>query len=162
MIRHIFVLFALLVLVGGCAGYQNVSRQRFDTLPQHYTQFDADLAWQVKNLGSETVISGEFKNVRYQFMTDVEVWVAALDAGGKEIARSASLVIPHQLKQNDIAPFALKLPVAVAPGSKLRFTYNYTGSDGGDERGTYWTQSFLAVVPGGPQSPAPRGGGAGY
>jgi hypothetical protein len=83
-------------------------------------------------------------------MDNVEIWVAALDAKGKPIARSVSYVIPHMLQQGEVTPFTVRLPVAVAPGSKLRFTYKYTGveaasSEGGGDIGD-WMQTFYTVV----------------
>jgi hypothetical protein len=56
------------------------------------------------------------------------------------------------LNLDDSAEFSLKLPVPVAPGTKLRFTYKYRPSEGGGrpgglEAGTPWMQSFETVVP---------------
>lgn len=142
----------LAVSLWGCASYPDVNLQRLSTLPQHYSQFDAVLAWEVKRAGSETVIDGVFKNVRYNEMDGIEVWVAALDSAGKTVARSASYIMPHMLGMDAAAPFSLKLPLKAVSGSKLRFTYRYTaleggGNDGGVSAGN-WMQSFDAEVPG--------------
>ena len=146
MLRYLCILISFLIFLGGCAAYPDVNRDRLESLPQHYVQFDVDLAWQVKSVGSQTLVTGELKNLRFQFMDDIEVWVAALDAAGKQRARSVSFIAPHELRKGEIAPFSLTLPVAVAQGSTLRFTYNYTGSDGGDDKGGFRTQSFLSDV----------------
>ena len=152
MVR-LFVLLAMIAaLLCACATYPDPARMRLESLPQHYSQFDLQLAWEVKVVDGETIVDGAVKNVRYAFMNDLEIWVMVLDATGKVVARSVSFVIPHQLDRDNYAGFGLKLPVAAPPGTKLRFTYRYRGSDGGDghrsgEGGTPWMQSFESVVP---------------
>ena len=148
MIRYLIVLLSCAVLLGGCATTPDVNRLRLQSLPQHYSQFDVDLSWEVKSAGGETFIDGELKSIRYQFMEDIEIWVAVLDATGKTVGRSVSYLIPYEVKQGDIVPFSLRLPVAAQPGTKLRFTYKYVASDGGDDKGDSRTQSFESVVPG--------------
>jgi hypothetical protein len=138
-------------LLGSCASYPNTTKIRLETLPQHYSQFDVRLAWETKTAGNQTVVDGVAKNVRYAYMYDLEIWVAVLNNAGKVVARSVSFVIPRQLNQDEAAEFSLKLPVAAPPGTRLRFTYQYRGSDGGDSRGfgeggTPWMQSFESVV----------------
>lgn len=148
------ILAITLLLSAGCATYQDSSRQRMQALPQHYSQFDLVLGWQTRVVGGKTVVDGVVKNVRYAQMYDLEIWVAVLDQAGKVKARSVSYVIPRKLDLDESADFSLKLPVAAAPGTRLRFTYRYRGSEGGEgvgsglERGTNWMQSFEAIVPG--------------
>jgi len=146
MLRISMLCVAVLVLLGGCATYRNDSQERMQTLPQHYAQFDAKLAWEVKPLDGATVINGVVKNVRYYEMTDLEIWVYVLDANGKEVQRTVDFV--YKLKENEAAPFALKIKPA-ASGTKLRFMYSYIGHDGGGESGDTipWRQTFDAVVP---------------
>jgi hypothetical protein len=149
--KQLAMLACTILLLGGCATYQGTTRS-LDALSQRYAQFDLLVGWDVKAVDGSTVISGVVKNVRYLYMEDLEIWVEALDPAGKVTARAVSFVIPHQLPQDQSAEFALKLPVAVAPGSKLRFTYKYlgndgAGSDGGGGGGVNWWQSFEAVVP---------------
>ena len=154
MIRRLCMLVLTAALLGACATtYHDTSRERLETLTQRYSQFDLVLAWETKVVGGNTVVDGVVKNVRYAAMYDLEIWVAVLDPAGKAMARSVSFVIPRQLNLDESAEFGLKLPVAVAPGTKLRFTYRYRGSEGGEgfggglERGPNWMQSFDAVVP---------------
>jgi len=152
MVRLAALLALIAALLGACATYHDTSRQRFAALPQHYSQFDLQLAWEIKPAGGDTVVDGVAKNVRYAYMYDLEIWVAILDARGKVAARSVSFIIPRQLEQDDSAAFSLQLPVAAPPGTKLRFTYQYRGSDGGDgERSggglVPWMQSFETEVP---------------
>ena len=149
MVGYICSLVAIMFTLGGCATYHDANRERLEKLPQHYSQFDAVLAWQISNEDSQTVVDGEFKNIRYEFMNNIEVWVEALDASGKPVARSVSFILPNELKHDDIAPFGLELPVKAMPGTKLRFTYKYMGSDGGGSEGDglNWMQSFDAEVP---------------
>ena len=80
MTRHICIMVSLLIVLVGCATHPDVNQVRLQSLPQHYTQFDIDMAWQVKSAGSQTVVDGEFKNLRYAFMDNIEVWVAVLGA----------------------------------------------------------------------------------
>lgn len=151
MFRYLCALTTLLIALGGCASYPDVNRQRLENLPQHYSHYDAHLAWQLRGAGSEMIIEGEFKNARYSTMEDIEVWIAALDPAGKTIARSVGFVVPHEIRLEEIAPFTVKLPVSAVPGMKLRFTYKYVGKDGGSDGGGggvgTWMQSFDAVVP---------------
>ncbi|WP_239026958.1 hypothetical protein [Geomonas oryzisoli] len=99
------------------------------------------LAWEIKQAGMEAVVEGVGKNLRYAFMEGIEIWIAAVDAAGKTTARNVCFVIPRQVKQDEIFPFSVKLPIAVEPGMLLKFTYKYNGSDGGDG-GVDWMQSF--------------------
>jgi hypothetical protein len=154
MMKRVAILAIALLLSVGCATYQGTGRQRLQTLPQHYSQFDLVMGWETRVVGGKTVVDGVVKNVRYAEMYDLEIWVAVLDQAGKVKARSVSYVIPRKLDLDQSADFSLKLPVAAAPGTRLRFTYRYRGSEGGEglggglERGTNWMQSFEAVVPG--------------
>ena len=152
MIRFMILLVLTAALLGACSTYRDTTRQRLETLPQHYSQFDLQLGWETKVAGGHTVVDGVAKNVRYAFMFNLEIWVALLDDAGKVVARSVSYVIPRQLDQDDSAEFSLKLPVTAPPGARLRFTYRYRGSDGGGDHrigdgGTTWTQSFETEVP---------------
>jgi hypothetical protein len=153
MIRRFLLLAITAALLGACATYHDTGRERLQTMTQRYSQFDLVLAWETNVAGSNTLVEGAVKNVRWAYMYDLEIWVAVLDPAGKLAARSMTFVIPHQLNMDETAEFSLKLPVAVTPGTKLRFTYKYRGSDGGEgptlglEGGTPWMQSFDAVVP---------------
>jgi hypothetical protein len=152
--RRLLIFLALgAALLGACATYHNVNRERLETLPQHYNQFDLRLAWETRVADGTTIIDGVAKNVRYAYMYDLEIWVEAFDPAGKLLARSVQFVIPRQLDMDEYTPFTLKLPAAVPPGTRLHFSYRYRGSDGGDrhrmgEGGTPWMQSFDAAVPG--------------
>jgi hypothetical protein len=153
MLLRVLVVAAALTLSAGCSSYRDTSRQRMQALPQHYSQFDLRMGWATRAANGKTVVEGVVKNVRYAVMYDLEVWVAVLDAAGKVRVRSVSFVIPRQLNLDETAEFSLKLPVVVEPGTRLRFTYRYRGSEGGEgvggglERGTNWMQSFETVVP---------------
>lgn len=152
MKRFIPLVFTLAALLGACATYPDTMAQRMASLPQHYSQFDLQLGWQTTVADGRTRVEGVAKNVRYFVMYDLEIWVALLDRKGDVVARSVSFVIPSELGLDRSADFNLKLPVAASPGDRLRFTYKYKGSDGGDgARGglsrTDWMQSFETVVP---------------
>ena len=143
-------LFILTIsLLAGCATYPNTDRVRLESLPQRYSQFDLVMGWETRVQSKETVLDGVVRNVRYYMMSDLEIWVALLDERGKVVARGMTFIIPSDLGMDKSAPFTVKLPVAVAPGDRLRFTYKYRGSDGGNgmERGLDWMQSFESVVP---------------
>ena len=143
-------LFILTIsLLAGCATYPDTDRVRLESLPQRYSQFDLVMGWETRVQSGETVLDGVVRNVRYYMMRDLEIWVALLDERGKVMARGMTFIIPSDLGMDKSAPFTVKLPVAVAPGDRLRFTYKYRGSDGGDgrERGVEWMQSFESVVP---------------
>lgn len=155
MRRLLAIIFLALmaVVLGACAAYQP-SRLQMESLPQHYSQFDLKLGWDIRVVDNRTVIEGVAQNVRFAYMYDLEIWVAVLDPAGRVASRSMTFVIPSQLRMDESTEFAVKLPVAVQPGTKLRFTYKYRGDDGGDfgfggglQRGTDWIQSFEVVVP---------------
>jgi hypothetical protein len=134
------------------AGFSSISDKLKDemvNLPQHYTQFDVKLGWEIKAGTNSTTVEGIIQNIRYARMENIEIWVSALDGSGKQIGRATSYVIPLQLDMNDLTSFSLKLPVATTAGTKLVFTYKYVASDGGsdDGGGINWMQSFEAVVP---------------
>lgn len=153
MTRLILIMLVAAVVTGGCANYPDPRQQRMDAMTQHYAQFDVVMAWDTKVAGGKTVIDGVVKNVRYAYMYDLEIWVAVLDEAGKVKARSVSYIIPRRLDMDEAADFSLKLPMAAAPGTRLRFTYRYRGSEGGEgseggvERGPNWMQSFETRVP---------------
>lgn len=145
------VVFA--ALLAGCATYPDPRQVRMESLTQHYNQFDLLMAWDTKVSAGKTYVDGVVKNVRYPAIYDLEIWVAVLDAEGRVAARSMTFVIPRQLNEDELADFTVKLPLEVLPGTRLRFTYLYRASEGGEgfgaglERGPNWMQSFDAVVP---------------
>ncbi|ACH38162.1 lipoprotein, putative [Citrifermentans bemidjiense Bem] len=136
-------------LLGGCATTSTDYRQRMNALPEHYQQFDLVMGWETRVEGDQTVIDGVVRNVRYFVMRDLEIWVALLAPQGKPVRREVSFIIPSDLKLDESAPFSIRLPMAVKAGDRLRFTYKYRGSDGGDglqRDETPWMQSFERVV----------------
>ena len=148
--RRTMSLFILTIsLLAGCATYPDTDRVRLESLPQRYSQFDLVMGWETRVQSGETVLDGVVRNVRYYMMRDLEIWVALLDERGKVVARGMTFIIPSDLGMDKSAPFTVILKVAVDPGDRLRFTYKYRGSDGGDgmERGLDWMQSFESVVP---------------
>ena len=153
MFRKVCAAVALALFLGGCAtspSYREADRQRMASLPYCYAKFDATLAWDVKDGGPGIVVDGLLQNNRYVYMESVEVWVALVDPAGKTKARSVAFIIPYQLYHEEIAPFTVRLPASAEAGSKLRFTYKYRGSDGGDDGGGGigpWMQSFEAKLP---------------
>ena len=142
----LLIVVLLLLMMSGCATYRSDNLERMQTLPQHYAQFDLELAWDVKPVDGSTVIDGIVKNIRYYEMDELEIWVLTLDAEGKVVHRAADFV--YRLRKDEAARFTLKIPLP-APGSKLRFTYSYVGSDGGGDSsgGVTWVQSFESEVP---------------
>ena len=139
-------LVMIVLFLGGCTGYVNDSLQRMKTLPEHYTQFDAKLAWEVKSLDNSTMVDGVIENIRYYEMSEVEVWVYSLDADGKETYRGVDMI--YQIKQNEAKSFTIKLP-RLASGTRLQFLYRYLGLNGDSESAdaVSWSQSFEAKVP---------------
>lgn len=148
--RRAMSMFILAISIfAGCATYPDTDRARLESLPQHYSQFDLVMGWETRAENGETVLDGVVKNVRYYRMRDLEIWVALLDQRGKVVSRGMTFIIPSELGMDQSAPFTVKLPVAVNPGDRLRFTYKYRGSDGGNGMGLGhdWMQSFESVVP---------------
>jgi hypothetical protein len=146
MAKRFLFLVLVLAVTGGCTSYRDVYREQLDNLPFHYSQFDLRVAWNIQVAGPETLIEGVVENVRYFEMDGVEIWVSALDAKGGTLARSVSFVIPRQLREDDIAPFSVKLPLAAVPGTQLLFTYRYHAHEDAED-GVDWMQSFRTEVP---------------
>ncbi|MCM0080412.1 hypothetical protein L4X63_02305 [Geomonas sp. Red32] len=139
---------ALLFFLAGCAS-QQVAKPQVADFPDHYRQFDAALGWEVKKNPNDLIVDGVFKNLRYFQMTDIEVWVETVDPAGKVLSRSVSFIIPRTVMQDESAPFSVRLPRNAA-ANKLRFTYKYTGEEGGNDEGggdlrTF--QSFDTPIP---------------
>ncbi len=146
MLKRSLLVILTLTLLAGCTAYRDVSRERLETLPQHYSQFDLRLTWKTTVTDTETLIEGAAQNIRYPQMDNLEIWVSALDSNGRNLARSVSYVIPSRLNQDETAPFDLKLSLAVKPGSKLQFTYRYRALEDSDDA-VSWMQNFEADVP---------------
>ena len=146
MLRVLIFCATMVMLLNSCATYHNDNLERMQTLPHHYSQFDATLAWEVRTANGSTTIDGIVKNIRYYMMNELEIWVWSLDDHDLEVHRSTAFV--SNLKENEAAQFSLKLPL-LASGTKIRFLYRYIGHDGGSKSGdaSWWSQSFDAVVP---------------
>jgi hypothetical protein len=147
MIRTVLFLAMLMLLMNGCTAYRNDSLQRMQSLPGHYSQFDAKLAWEVTSSDNSTVINGVVQNIRYYEMSDLEVWVYSMDSNGKEVHRGVDFV--HRLMENEAGSFTIKIP-RVASGTRLQFLYKYLGLNGDGGEGAdavSWSQSFEAKVP---------------
>lgn len=144
--RYLSILLLLLLMLTGCATYRSDKADRMQVLPQHYSQFDLKMAWEVRTVDGSTVIDGLVKNIRYYEMDELEIRVLSLDTEGRTVHRAADFV--YTLKENEIAQFTLKVP-RLAPGSRLRFMYSYIGNDGGGDSGgaMSWRQSFESLVP---------------
>jgi len=127
-------------------GDRRSDRELAEAFPFAHAEFDLKLAWNLSMTGGETLLSGVVQNLRWAHLEGAELWVAAVDAHGENLAREVCYLVPHQIRQGDTAHFSIRLPVAVLPGTLLQFTYRYRGSDGGDG-GTNWSQSFDFSVP---------------
>lgn len=152
MFRSLCALLALLISLTGCAVYPDLNKQQMERLPYRYANFDAVLAWEVRNYGNDLIVDGQFQNVRYAYMQDIEVWVSVLDTEGRMKTRGVSFIIPETLRMDEIAPFSVRLPESVPPGTRLRFTYRYRAMEGGSDGGGggdigIWMQNFETVVP---------------
>lgn len=145
MVRRFFVLLLLGLGLAGCVTFPDVNRQRLETLPEHYANFDMALAWETKPVAAGLEVDGVVKNRRYERMVEIEVWVAILDKAGNVVARSVSYVIPRVLLLDEVAPFDLTVPAPAPPGTRLRFTYRYYTHE--QENGLGWMQSFETEVP---------------
>jgi hypothetical protein len=148
MVCKTIVLMCALLLLGGFTSLSDRLKEQLITSPQHYSQFDVRMGWDVKADNGNTIINGVIQNVRYATMEDLEIWVSSLDANGKVVSRSVGYVIPRILDRDDLTSFSVTLPTAATPGTKLLFTYKYDGYDGGgsDGGGINWMQSFESVV----------------
>jgi len=148
MLRKSLVLMSALLVLGGFSSLPDQLKEQLKTSPQHYSQFDVNMGWDVKAGKGGTIISGVIQNIRYATMEDIEIWVSSVDANGKTVSRSVDYVIPRRLERGDLSPFNVTLPTAATPAAKLVFTYKYVGFDGGgsDDGGISWMQSFESGV----------------
>lgn len=151
MWRRLLLLTFLVIMLAGFTSISDKLREQLKTLPQHYSQFDVNMAWDVSTINGNTFINGVVQNVRYATMEDLEIWVSLHDAKGKLLSRAVCFIIPRQLDRDVTAPFNVKLPLVPSPGSKFIFTYKYNGFDGGGNDGAAggvnWMQSFESIVP---------------
>lgn len=138
--------FALIALTGlllaSCHGY---TQPRFDpaSYPRTYKQFDLSLAWRVDRSATAYTVEGFARNIRFVSMHDLEITGTLLDRGGNRLSEATFFFFPHQLPQNEVAPFTLHLPLSpgMAP-EKLRLFYRYRASEGGDGDKILHFQSF--------------------
>lgn len=146
MLRSVGVMAMFVLFINGCSAYRNDSLERMKAFPEHYAQFDAQVAWGVKSDDSSTVIEGAVKNIRYYEMTGLEVWVYTVDATGKEVHRGVDFI--HRLGENEVGSFAIKIP-RTASGTRLQFLYSYLGFNADSESadGLSWFQAFEGKVP---------------
>ena len=147
MVRRLMLLISVVVTLCGFVSVSDQMQEQLKTLPQHYSNFDVKMAWNVKTIGGNTIIEGIIQNVRYAIMDDIKIKIALVDANGKMIRQATDFIIPRQLALNDTSPFSVKLPAVAPRGAKLVFTYRYMGFDGGGGRdggpgGLDWMQSF--------------------
>ena len=144
MLMRLFVTMIVSLLLAGFMSLSDQLKARMEQMPKHYSHFDVKMGWAVASRDNATTIDGIIKNIRYASMNGIEIWVAILDANGKVSARSVDYVIPNRVARDDVAQFAIKLPVAAPAGSKLLFTYKYVGDDGGgsDNDAIAWMQTF--------------------
>jgi hypothetical protein len=141
MLLRIIVSIGILSLLSGCAVNRTMDhKQQLSELKQSYSQFDMKLRWNVVSSDSVTHIDGLIENVWATFMEDVEVWVMLLD---KTLACTVDYI--GTIRQNELTPFSLILPMRSESGSKLAFSYRYTPRDGSDT--DKWMQSFETNVP---------------
>jgi hypothetical protein len=151
MVKKITAGMLLLTMLCGFSSVSDRLKDQLRSMPQQYEQFDLKLGWNVSSEKDTMLVAGVIQNVRYAFMEDVEIWVSALDADGKVVARAADFVLPRRLTRDEPAAFAVKLPKAAGSVTTLQFTYKYEGSDGGGNDGDAikWMQSFEAKLPAG-------------
>lgn len=152
MLQKLVFLSCLIAILSGFSSRSDEMLHQLRSLPQHYAQFDVDLAWKFRAVDGKTVVSGVVRNVRYATMEDLEIWVALYDSRAKLLGRAVCYVVPRQLNLDDAAPFDVQLPIAASPGNKFIFTYKYNGLDGGGSEGmngggVNWMQSFESIVP---------------
>ena len=59
--KTILTVITITIFVSGCASFVDINKDRFNAMPQHYSQFDMKMAWQTKTSESNTVIDGMVK-----------------------------------------------------------------------------------------------------
>lgn len=148
MLKYFLFLALTALSINGCCAvsYKDNYRNQLANAPQHYSQFDIELAWETKVEDSKTTINGVVKNIRYAYMNNLEISVSAINDKAKTVEKSLCYVIPQQLKQDDITTFSMTFPVKLEPGTKLSFSYQYEANEGNDEA-MQWMQSFDSKVP---------------
>lgn len=143
-IRIFIGVMVLLSFLSGCAmkGYQGVTTGAYPAVKQI---FDLTFGWK-KVIGERGMtIEGYARNNRYLIIRDLELRIALVTVDGREKARETFLFVPGDLGQGETAPFVVSLKARPQAGERVRFTYNYRFSEGGDHSdgdGEFWMNSF--------------------
>lgn len=137
------VMMSLLCLPG-CAlnGYQGVRAEEYPAVRQI---FDLTFGWKKALDERGMTIEGYARNTRYFIVKDLELRVSLVAGDGREKVRETFLFVPSELREGERAPFSVTLRERPRAGDRLRFTYSYRFSEGGDRsdgNGGGWMNSF--------------------
>jgi hypothetical protein len=148
MLRNMALLLLLVVSLCGFSTMAGQLKEQLMAMPQQYAEFDAKMGWDFAVERGCTVVSGVIQNARYANMEEIELWVSVLDSKGETVARASDFV--RRLDLDEVSAFKVALPILVASGTKLKFTYKYVGSDGGNDGDAMkWMQTFESLMPAG-------------
>jgi hypothetical protein len=116
------VLVALLAVFAGCTGMSAARKSPFAGYPFRHADFDFIVTWKTSPVGKSVDVDGILKNVRYFQVTDLQLWVKALNKDKKVLADESTLFLPVPLNTDDYLPFSVTLKnVTLAPGDMLKF-----------------------------------------
>jgi hypothetical protein len=135
------VLIVLLACLSGCAqnGYQTIRPEEY---PAVQRMFDLTFGWKTAATDSSLTIDGYVRNNRYYLISDMDMIVSLLDAGGREKASETFSFIPDRLPMDSSSAFRVVLRARPLVGDMIRFQYRYVAEDARDG-GFTWRNSFL-------------------
>jgi len=142
-ISKTLALISLLLLSACSVNYAVTPQNPAAGFPYRHSDFDYKVAWKTSEAGNAVVIDGILKNVRYEYISSLDLTVFLVGANGKVRARTTTSPFPQQSQMDAVVPFAVKLPdVSLQKGDTFKFAIHYTGSDGGPGSGVDLNSAF--------------------
>lgn len=134
------MIMLLLVCLGGCAqnGYQPIRPEEY---PSVQRMFDLTFGWKKGITDRGLVVEGYVRNNRYYLVSDMDLIVSLVDAGGREKARDTFSFIPDRLPLDNSSRFDVLLGAHPQAGDMIRFQYRYNAEEARDG-GFVWRHSF--------------------
>lgn len=138
--RVLMFIMVLLLGLGGCAtnGYQGIKPEAY---PATRKAFDVTIGWKKALTDNGMTVEGYARNNRYFIIKGLELRVSLIAPDGAAKTSESFLFSPLELRQDEMAPFAVVLRVPPQPGDRLRFDYRYLAVEDSENSQT-WLDSF--------------------
>lgn len=142
-IAKMLAILASLLAMAGCGLQHSVNNTSVAGYPYRHSDFDYKYAWKSVATDQGVVIDGVMKNVRYPFISSVQLTVFVVDKDDKIRAKESTFPMPQQSRENDVSQFTLLLKgIKLSADDVFEFHVHYTGDEGGDGNGVDWISNF--------------------